>query len=170
MVPVAPRVGDVQIENMWDIDEGKRYAIIDVINRSLNDKNWEYKTDFIAGKYLEDSKNSQVFRVAKVFDEVVGYVVVRKDYEDDKASYLAFVVVHKEYQRGKEIKIGSILLEDAIERVKKLGMTSLVFDCREKVKDFYCKFAEKHNIVYEHELCGAFDNYDKKVCFKYYFS
>jgi len=131
-------------EDIENIKVSDQLPIIQKINESV-DETWSTDTNFIRRKYLNNPQNYQVFKVAKITNEAIGYVIIREDYPIQNSSYLSFIALHPE-SRGKGV--GSIFLNEAVNIIKQLGTTTLKIDCEEHNYSFYTKFADKQNLSY----------------------
>lgn len=120
-------------------------AIQDAVNEIENINNgignWNRHNDFIEREYIFGGK-SILFQVAKCFDNVVGYVIVRKD-ENEKDAYLSFLAVNNVLEKSG---LGSAILSFAIEKLKEQRFEKLKFHCNPYVLEFYEKFASKNGM------------------------
>jgi ribosomal protein S18 acetylase RimI-like enzyme len=155
----------ILLKNIEDFSPSKRFKIIDSINKSLNDTNWDKHTNLICNKYISKPQNYQIFQVAKLFKKSVGYIIVRES-EKKLTSYLSFVAIHNEQQKKG---IGKTLLSDSVKKIQELGINKMVLTCREKNCLFYEKFAKGNNFSYSENLIGQFfdgeDKYKVKINF-----
>lgn len=148
-----PVSDQVQFEEMNQVNQFYNgSSIINSINNSLNDPTWDSSTSFINRKYTYQPKNYQVFRLVKVFEQYVGYIIIRKHKQKD-TSYLSFVVVDSQFQK---MGIGKKLLNSAVKEVQKMGAKTLILDCRDESSTFYEKFAEEHHFSYSKEQIGQY--------------
>ncbi|MCB1148981.1 MAG: GNAT family N-acetyltransferase [Chlamydiia bacterium] len=138
---VDPRVG------------GKVDKVITSINGSLRDDSWNVDTRLIIRKYINHPENYQVFKVAKIFDESVGYIIIRKDLRGNRSSYLSYVVTDLNHQKKG---IGTALLETAVKEIQRMGMTALILDCEPENCSFYRKFAQAKCFSISEERIGSY--------------
>ena len=138
----------------------KQVEAVSRIHESYMSESWNADTDFIKRKYLENPANYQVFKVAKLFDVVCGYAIIRKDYDNPRVSYLAYLAIHANRQNHG---IGSVLLSHCLEVIRALGNQQLIFECSDKNRNFYEDFALKNNLSSTSREIGQFRDGDTKI-------